>query len=252
MKAALTIAARESRSLFLSPLAWTLLAIMQLIMAYLFLNQVQTFINLQPRLAALENGPGLTDVIAPALFGNAGILLLLVTPLLTMRSICEERRNKTLPLLLSAPVSLTDIVVGKFLGIFSLLLLVVMLVTSMLLSLLAGGTLDFGKLFANVLALSLLSAAFTATGVYFSCISPHPAVAALAAFGVLMLLWLLDWTTTLSDQPNGLLTQLSLLRHFQSLQSGLFSTADLCYFLFYCLGFLWLSIRHLAGERLPT
>ncbi len=247
----LPIAARELRSLFLSPLAWTLLAILQLILAYLFLNQVQTFASLQPRLLALEQAPGLTEAIVPALFGNAGVILLLVTPLLTMRSICEERRNKTLPLLLSAPVSLTDIVLGKFLGVFGLLLLVVVLVTLMPLSLLAGGTLDFGKLFANVLALSLLVAAFTSAGLYMSCISPHPAVAALSAFGALMLLWLLGWSATLSDLPDGFLSQLSILRHFQNIQSGLLSTRDVGYFLVFCMGFLLLSIRHLSAGRLP-
>lgn len=251
MKAVLPIAARELRSLFLSPLAWTLLAILQLILSYLFINQVEKFASLQPRLLALEQAPGLTEAVVPALFGNAGIMLLLAAPLLTMRCICEERRNKTLPLLLSAPVSLADIVLGKFLGVFGLLLLVVVLVALMPLSLLAGGTLDFGRLFANVLALSLLAAAFTSAGLYMSCVSPHPAVAALSAFGVLMLLWLLDLNATLSDLPNGWLAQLSLLRHFQNIQSGLLSTADISYFLAFCVGFLLLGIRHLSAERLP-
>ncbi len=251
MKAALPIAAQELRLLFLSPLAWVILAVLQLILAYLFLNQVQIFISLQPKLLALDQAPGLTDAVVPALFGNAGIILLLVTPLLTMRSICEERRNKTLPLLLSAPVSLTELVLGKFLGVLALLGLVVVLVTLMPLALLVGGSLDFGKLFANVLALMLLVAAFAALGVYLSCISPHPAVAAVSTFGALMLLWLLGWGTALGDAPDAWLAQWSLLRHFQGLQSGLLDTANLSYFLAFCLLFLWLSVRHLAAERLP-
>jgi len=251
MTAVLSIAARELLSLFLSPMAWTVLAVLQLILSYLFIIQVEKFASLQPRLLALEQAPGLTEAIVPALYGNAGIIFLLVTPLLTMRCICEERRTKTLPLLLSAPVSLTDIVLGKFFGVFGLLLLVVVLLTLMPLSLLAGGSLDFGKLFANVLALSLLAAAFTSAGLYMSCVSPHPAAAALSAFGVLMLLWLLDWSATLSDLPNGFLSQLSILRHFQNIQSGLLSTSDICYFIAFCFGFLLLGIRHLSAERLP-
>ena len=100
----LTIARHEFRMLFLSPLGWTLLAILQFIFAYQFLIQVDTFAQLQPQLAEMSSGPGLTDIVVTRLFGNAGIILLLVTPLLTMRLVCEERRNKTLTLLLSAPV----------------------------------------------------------------------------------------------------------------------------------------------------
>ena len=141
----LSIAYREFRSLFLSPLAWSILAIIQFILAYLFLTQVETFTAIQAQLSAIDSAPGLTDVIVTPLYGNAAIILMLVTPLLTMRLICEERRNKTLALLLSAPVSNSDIVIGKYLGILGLLLIMTGLITLMPLSLLAGGTLDFGK-----------------------------------------------------------------------------------------------------------
>lgn len=251
MTMALVIAAREFKSLFLSPLAWTVLAVLQLILGYLFLTQVETFVTWQPKLAAMANGPGLTDIIVPPLFGNAGIILLLVTPLLTMRLICEERRNKTLPLLLSAPVSISDIVLGKFLGVLGLLVLVLVLITLMPLSLLVGGSLDLGKLFANVLALFFLMGAFTSLGLYLSCIAAHPAVAALGAFGALLLLWVMDWSTAIRDQPNPIMDYLSVLRHYQNLQSGLISSADIAYFLLFSGGFLMLGIRHLASGRLP-
>ena len=88
MSMILTIASREFKTLFLSPMAWTILAILQFILAFLFLTQVEAFTTLQPKLASIEGAPGLTDIIVPPLFGNAGIILLLVTPLLTMRLIC--------------------------------------------------------------------------------------------------------------------------------------------------------------------
>ncbi|MGZ4953703.1 MAG: ABC transporter permease, partial [Methylobacter sp.] len=65
----LTIASREFRSLFLSPMAWTILAILQFILAFLFLTQVEAFMELQPKLASIEGAPGLTDIIVPPLFG---------------------------------------------------------------------------------------------------------------------------------------------------------------------------------------
>lgn len=219
----LAIAAREFKTLFLSPMAWTILAILQFILAFLFLSQVETFAMLQPKLAAIEGAPGLTDVVVTPLFGNAAIILLLVTPLLTMRLVCEERRNKTLSLLLSAPVSNSDIIIGKYLGTLGLLLLMVLLTALMPLSLLVGGELDFGKLFANMLALLLLVSAFAATGLFVSCLAGHPTVAALGTFGLLLVLWILDWTTGIEDRRSELFEYLSLLRHFQNIQTGLIS-----------------------------
>src|SRR3989344_2614123 len=102
----LTIAARELRTLFLSPLAWAILAVIQLILGFLFLAGIQQFLVDQPALLAMENAPGLTEYILPNLLGNAAIVLLLVVPLLTMRLVAEERRNKTLTLLFSAPISM--------------------------------------------------------------------------------------------------------------------------------------------------
>jgi ABC-2 type transport system permease protein len=245
-----TIAIREFKSLFLSPLAWTVLAILQAILAYIFLTQVETFNLIQPKLATIEGAPGLTDIVVIPLFSNAAIILLLVTPLLTMRVICEERRNKTLSLLMSAPISSADIIIGKYLGSLGLLLILVFLITLMPLSLLVGCELDMGKLFSNLLALILLVTAFTSTGLFMSTIAGHPTVAAMGTFGVLLLLWILDWTTSMNDQRSELFEYLSILRHFQNLQSGQLNTADISYFLLFTLSFLFLGIRSLNKDRL--
>jgi len=245
-----TIAIREFKSLFLSPLAWTVLAILQAILAYIFLTQVETFNLIQPKLATIEGAPGLTDIVVIPLFSNAAIILLLVTPLLTMRLICEERRNKTLSLLMSAPISSADIIIGKYLGSLGLLLILVFLITLMPLSLLVGCELDMGKLFSNLLALILLVTAFTSTGLFMSTIAGHPTVAAMGTFGVLLLLWILDWTTSMNDQRSELFEYLSILRHFQNLQSGQLNTADISYFLLFTLSFLFLGIRSLNKDRL--
>ncbi len=250
MKMMITIAQRELKTLFLSPLAWSILAVLQFILAYLFLTQVETFNSFQARLAEIDNAPGLTDIVATPLFANAGIILLLVTPLLTMRLICEERRNKTLSLLLSAPITTREIILGKYFGILGLLFLVVLLTCFMPLSLLTGGELDFGKLFCNILALSLLIAAFAALGLYLSSIASHPTVAAIASFGLLLLLWILDWTAGLPGQSSDILEYLSLLKHFQNLQSGLLNSTDVLYFLLFSTTFIILSIRRLEYDRL--
>ncbi len=245
-----TIAQREFRSLFLSPLAWSILAVLQFILAYLFLTQIETFFAFQSRLAQLENAPGLTDIVVTPLFTNAAIILMLVTPILTMRLICEERRNKTLSLLLSAPVSAPQIVLGKFFGILGLQLIIIVLLCLMSLSLLIGGELDYGKLFSSILALFLLVCAFTALGLYMSSIASHPTIAAIASFGLVLLLWVLDWSVGISDQNSGLFEYLSILQHFQTMQSGLLNSADVMYFLLFNATFILLSIRRLDYDRL--
>lgn len=244
-----TIAVREFKSLFLSPLAWTVLAVLQGLLAYLFLSQVETFLLLMPQLADLDNAPGLTDVVVTPLFGNLGIILLLVTPLLTMRLVCEERRNKTLALLLSAPIRVSDIILGKYLGCLGLLLLIIALTSLMPLSLLLGGTLDLGKLTANIIAITLLVSAFAAFGLFMSTLAGHPTVAAIATFGSLLLLWVLDWSRSLQEQRSELFEYLSMLRHFQAIQSGLISSVDIGYFVLFTSTFLMLSIHSLAKER---
>ncbi|KJV05021.1 ABC transporter permease [Methylocucumis oryzae] len=246
---AFIIAEREFKTLFLAPLAWIILAVLEALSAFMFLTQVEKFMRLQKTLALIDNAPGLTDIVVLPLYGNVGILLLLATPLLTMGVIASERRYKTLTLLLSAPISSAAIILGKFLACWGLLLVLLGLLTCMPLSLLFGGTLDFGKLACNCLALALLSAAFTATGVYFSSLSSHPVAAAISSFGLLLLLWILDWTSNFSDEPSPVLNYLSLLKHFQHLQTGLLSSVDVCFFLLYTGLFLFLSISHLDKLR---
>ena len=111
------ITARELRGIFLSPVAWTLLAVVQGLLAWIFLVLVDDFRDLQGRLAALDNAPGVTDLVAAPLFRVAAWVLLLLVPLLTMRLLSEERRTGTLDLLLSAPVGSVAIVLGKYLGV---------------------------------------------------------------------------------------------------------------------------------------
>ena len=244
------IAAQEFKSHFKTPMAWVLLAVLQIILGYIFLTQVETFDLMQVKLASIEGAPGLTDIIVTPLFSNAAIILLLVTPLLTMRVICEERRNKTLTLLLAAPISNMQIIIGKYLGTLTLLWLIVMLIALMPLSLLMGGELDIGKYLANVLALILLVAAFSATGIFLSTLASHPTIAAMGTFGILLILWLFNISKTINDQPNELVEYLSLLNHYQNIQTGLINSADILYFFLFVATFIVLSISCLNKQRL--
>jgi ABC-2 type transport system permease protein len=246
-----TIAAREIRSLFLSPLAWAILAVTLFILAYLFLSQIEAYILLQPRLAALQGAPGVSDIVVAPLFADAAVVLLLITPLVTMRTLSEERRSRTLSLLLSAPVSMTEIILGKYLGVLAFFLILIGLLTLMPLSLLAGTDLDLGKLAAGVLGLTLVVAAFAAIGLFMSSLTEQPTVAAVTTFGLLLLLWILDWAGNSGLDSTNLMAYLSMLRHYEPLLKGLFNSTDVAYYLLVIILFLGFSIRRLDATRLP-
>lgn len=244
-----TIALREFKNLFLSPLAWSVLAVVQVILSFLFLGRVELFQLYQTQLLAMNNPPGITEVVVPELLGNAAVILLLVVPLLTMRLISEERRNRTLTLLFSAPISMTEIVLGKYLGVAAFLLLVVALIALMPLSLLAGGGLDFGLLASGVLGLTLLLAGFTAVGLFVSTLTDHPTVAAIGTFGALLLFWILDWSGQGAGSGN-LLAYLSLFNHYKPFLDGVFNTTDAVYHVLLTATFLTFSVRRLDANRL--
>jgi ABC-2 type transport system permease protein len=247
----ISIAAREIRSLFLSPLAWAILAVTLFILAYLFLSQIEAYLLLQPRLAALQGAPGVSDIVVAPLFSDAAVVLLLITPLVTMRTLSEERRSHTLSLLLSAPVSMTEIILGKYLGVMAFFLILIGMLALMPLSLLAGTDLDLGKLAAGLLGLTLVVAAFAAIGLFMSSLTEQPTVAAVTTFGLLLLLWILDWAGNSGLDTSNLLGYLSMLRHYEPLLKGLFSSTDVVYYLLVTTLFLGFSIRRLDATRLP-
>jgi len=207
----LSVAGRELRSLFLSPLAWILMSVSMLLLAWLFLIRLEEFIQIQPRLAALENAPGITAILVVPQFGSAAMILMLIVPMLCMGLFAREFSSGTFSLLLSSPVSVTQIVFGKFLSVLTLLGVLLLLIVLMPLSLLMGGKLDLGTLAACILGLVLLLSAYGAVGLYFSSLTRQPAIAAVSSYGVLLLLWVLDLA------GGSLFSHLGMSGHFQRL-----------------------------------
>lgn len=244
-----TLAARELRSLFLAPLAWVVLAVVQVISALLFLLMIDSFMAVQTRLLGMDGAPGVTEAVAMPLFSNVAVILLLATPLLSMRLISEERRNRTLSLLFSTPITMTEIVLGKYLALLAFLAIVVVLVGLMPLALLVGTTLDWGLLAAGALGLMLLLAAFAAVGLFMSSLVQSPTIAAVATFGALLLLWIIDGAGAVGATQE-MLRYLSLTSHYQAFLKGVFDSADALYYLLFIAFFLGLSIRRLDADRL--
>ena len=244
------IARREAGAMFLSPLAWVILGVVQVILGYMFLANLDNFFLLQPQLMQLANTPGVTDIVVTPLMQVAAIILLMVMPLVTMRSIAEEKRNSTLSLLVSAPLGMTEIVLGKYLGLLLFIVVLISMLMLMPLSLYLGTSPDLGKLFSIYIGLLLLLGSFAAIGLYLSSLTSNQTIAAVSTFGVLLMLWIVDWIGNSVGNGQSILTWLSLLKHHQSMLEGVFDSSDIAYYLLLIGGFLGLTIRQLDRERL--
>lgn len=239
------IARREARSLLVSPLAWTVLAVNQLVLGWIFLRVVEQFSGLE----ATKRAGGVTLELSLNLIGFAAVLALFSIPLLAMRLFSEELRSGSYRLLRSAPVSLGAILIGKYLGLWGLLAALVLLPLLMASSLFIATHLDWGLLASAVLGLGLLNGYFAAVALFAATLSAQPALAATAGYGLLLLLSLVSQSGALGEQPSvGLLRWLSWNEHLLPFLLGMVRASDLVYFLGGTLVFLLLALRQLENR----
>ena len=251
-----TIAAKELKSLFASPLAWMVLTAIQLIAGFAFLKRLDDFLQIQPQLVQLASPPGVTELVAGPLYATTAILLLFAVPLLGMRSIAEERRNQTMVFLTSAPVSMTQIVLGKFAGLLFFIVLIVAMISAMPLTLAASTRLDYGHIGALAGGVLLIAAGFAAASLYISSLTTHPMGAAFGTFAILLVMlfmgevagdglrargWLL---------PAALVQVFSPLKNFEPLGKGVVDTYAIACAVLLVVFFLVLAVRRLDARRL--
>ena len=252
----LTVAGKELKALFASPLAWVVLCVTQIIVGFVFLRGLDSFLQAQAQLASMPGAPGVTELVAAPVFAIAAALLLFAVPLLAMRLIAEERRNQTMVMLISAPLSMTDIVLGKFLGLLVFLAMIVALAALMPLSL--GGTtrLDYGQLAGLATGLMLLAASFAAVSLYISSLTAHPVAAAIGAFAALLGLMLAGDAAAEGLRARGwpvaasLAQMLSPVKNFEPFGKGMLDTSAIACSVLLIAVFLVLAIRQLDAARL--
>jgi ABC-2 type transport system permease protein len=247
MKMILTIAGKELRSLFASPMAWVILALLQLLLGMFFTNAVGRYFEAMQTVMRPEERMGFTAFVMPQVFGVAVLVLMTAVPLLTMRQIAEERKSHTLVFLFSAPVSLFEIVLGKFTGLMVFVSVVVTLLVAMALSMHVATDLDTALVLTNALGMWLMAASFAALGIFMSSLTQQPIIAAIMSFIALLGLVIVD---NFAADPESPLNYLSMMRHFEPLSSGVVSTTDIAYFILFITTFLVLTVRRLDADRL--
>lgn len=195
MRKALVLAGREFRGFLRMPLGSALLAVHALVagmvlvtLLYMFHDQL---LRLAQQAAMARAARPVVDVqisvVTPYLL-NAAALLVFVVPFLTMRSFAEEKRTRSLELLVSYPLSAWQIVLGKFLGVYAFCLLMVAITAGHLAILTAVSDPDPGAIVAGCLGLLLLAAVLVAMGLFVSSLSTGQVEAAVLTLGLFLVL----------------------------------------------------------------
>ncbi|MBF0124418.1 MAG: ABC transporter permease subunit [Magnetococcales bacterium] len=251
-----TIALREWRSMFLSPLAWTLIGVLFAIVSYMFVGAISRYHEQQFAYGSFGGGASqlpLTDMVVAPMFGNVAVLLLLVLPLITMRLLADEKRHGSWPALASSPITAGQIVLGKYGGLLLFLMMSVGLLSLPAWLLFGFGHPDGGQILSGLIGLLLVSATFGAIGLAASSATDNPMVAAITTFGMLLLLWIASWTgEAAGDRIEKILSYLSLINHYENFLKGVISSADLSYFLLCSAAGLLYARQRLVTERISA
>ena len=196
-------------------------------------------------------GLGLTRFVFSSFFLNLGTLLIFLVPLLSMRAFAEERKQETLELLFTYPLSDFEIVWGKFLALawfLELLLLPTLIYVFIIITL--GGGVDWGQIALGYLGFWLLGNAYLSLGIFISSIADSQIVSAMATFGCLLIFWILDWVSGVTDGFWAhFFSALSPLEHFREFTLGILDLSHVTYFVFFHFYFLFLTLRSIETRH---
>jgi len=242
------IAGFESRSLLRSSQTWLIAGVTAIVFAYLFLQALETYLDVQPSLAMQDHPTGLSGFLAVRYLAPLVMVFALIAPLLAMKSFSDEYRQQTLALWQSSPVSTTALVVGKFTGVSAVIVLLVAIACLIALFMRLFTPLDLGVLGASALGLTLASLAFTAIGLFFSSMTRHAIIAVAASVLVLALLWLLGSTSS----ESALMSALGLFAiptHLAGFFQGYVGSGDVAYFVVLIVCFIAMTIIRIDSLR---
>lgn len=224
---------KELQATFGSPVAWAVGGVFLLVAGYTF--------SLSLFMTKVAN---LTYV-----FHQVYILLVLLVPVITMRSFAEERKGGTLELLLTAPVREISLVLAKYLSSLALVAVLLLASTAYAGVLALYGDPDLGPILGGYLALLLLASFLVGVGTLWSSITENQVVAASASLGTFLMLWFADSAAYILPEPIDLFfVNLSLLGHFAPFVSGSVFLSDVGYYLTGTLLALFLTTRALADR----
>jgi ABC-2 type transport system permease protein len=244
---------KEVRAYFSSPIAYVVIAGFLLLVGYFFYSLVWWF-NAQAMQMAQNpyyaQQVNINEMVFSPLFHNMSIILILVAPLLTMRLLAEEKKSGTDELLYTSPLSVGQIVLGKYFA--ALVMLTAMLGLTALLSIFAFafGNPEVAPWLTGYLGLFLMGATFIAIGLFFSSLTENQIVAAFLTFVTLLLFLVLSWVSSSgSGTWQSVLSYLSFSQHFEDMTRGILDTKDIAYYVSFSFFGLFLAHSVLQSRR---
>ncbi|HEY2989736.1 MAG TPA: ABC transporter permease [Candidatus Binatia bacterium] len=255
MRNIFTIAGKEIRSLFVSPIAYVVLTGFLLLSGWFFFNLLFRFANAMNIYAGLQNAEdlqrlNLNEYVMAPLLHNLTIVLVIMIPIITMRAFAEEKRSGTYELLLTSPLTVSEIVLGKLLGAVVFVAVMILLTGIYPAILLLYGNPELGIIGAGYLGLFLLATVFVSVGLLTSSLTENQIVAAVSCFVILLLLYVISWPAeTAGVAVGGLLKYLSVTEHFGEMVKGLIDTQDIVYFLTLIVLAIFLAHRAVEASR---
>lgn len=238
MKNILAICTKELYTYFVSPIAYFVIIVFTALSGFIFSNWLIAF-----------SGESSSAVVMQVVFGNLAIILLFFTPVLTMKLFAEERKSGTIELLLTSPITDGQVVMGKFLA--SWILLLIMLGLTLLFPFLTSrfGPLDIGVLLSGYLGLILISSCFIAFGLLMSSMSKNQIVAALTSFGFFLILWVIGMLSNKSGLFGKMLGYLSFLDHYNDFARGVIKLNDVVYYLSFVIVCLFATFKSIESSK---
>ena len=251
MSNVLTIAQKELKSYFASPIAYIVIGFFALVFGWFYYVSVAFF--LQASLQMGMPGAGQININSMAirpLLQNVAVIALFMLPLITMRTYAEEKRTGTIELLLTSPLSDAQIVLGKFLGavgLYALMLAVTFIHVGILF---IYGNPEWKPILTGYLGLLLMGASFLSIGLLISSLTRNQIVAGMVTFAVLLLLWTLNWMSESSGPTTQkILSALSITERFDDFSKGVLSVSHLIYYLSFITFGLFLTTKSVDSER---
>lgn len=264
MRHVTTIASRELRSLFVSPVAYIVLTLWSVIAGTFFLASL---IGFQERMMQLQQFQmfqeiermNLNDQLIEPFIGSMWVILLFLLPAVTMGLVANEKANGTEELLLTSPISIGDIVLGKWLAGCGFVAVMTAIVAFFPTLLFFYGDPEVGKTVAGVACLFLVSVTYVAVGVFASSVTRSQLIAFVFTLVLLVMLgMMLPFIVDITMAGSGLGRESAIAQvvrwmstgtHVDPMLQGLIDTADLAYFVIASAVFLLLSRTVIESAR---
>jgi len=253
MRSAWIIAKRDLGSFFNSPIFYVVTTVFLIIYSFIFFNILNffSFQSFQARqLQAMGMNLNLNEMVIEPSLQNMSVILLMIIPIITMRSFADEKKMKTFRLLLSSPVHLREIILGKFLACMIVVAVMISISSYSVGFLFLLGEPEPGPIVTGYLGILLMAGCFVSVGIFASSLTDNQIVAAVLTFGFSLFMWIIGWSAQAAGSTTGQVLQyLSIVDHLERFLKGLVNTSDLVYYLSFILFNLFLCHRVLDSNR---